>query len=227
MKDLVVLGAGGVSIVRLIENINRAKPQFNFLGFLEKDEKLHGKTILGYPVLGPDELLRTKYQHCAVVNNIVGTTALHEKITNMLKEEYHMKDFPNLIHPSVDTSMVKLGEGNIIYGNVDMDVESSLGNFNIIYYGSVIGHETQVGDYNLIAQKAMIGARCTVGNGNLIANSVSISLGLKIGNYNKIGVGSVVIENLTDDQSVLGNPAIDSLAVLVEYKKSKRKWSKH
>ena len=38
VKDLIVVGSGGVDIIKLIEDINSEKRIYNFLGFLEKDE---------------------------------------------------------------------------------------------------------------------------------------------------------------------------------------------
>ncbi len=57
VKDLVVVGSGGLDIVRLIEDINADKETYNFLGFLEEDESKIGTEILGHPVLGNDDLL--------------------------------------------------------------------------------------------------------------------------------------------------------------------------
>ena len=57
LKDIVVVGSGGLDIVRLIEDINADKPTYNFIGFLEEDASKIGTEILGYPVLGNDDLL--------------------------------------------------------------------------------------------------------------------------------------------------------------------------
>ncbi len=48
MKPLVIVGAGGLGreVAWLVEDINRRKPEWNFLGFL--DDGVQGKTVEGY-----------------------------------------------------------------------------------------------------------------------------------------------------------------------------------
>ncbi len=115
VKDLVVIGSGGLDIVRLIEDINAEKRTYNFLGFLERDEEKIGKEVMGYPILGNDDLLLDKFSKCAVVNNVIATTGYHEKVCQNLTEKYKISDFPNLVHPTSHSKYIEMGEGNIIY----------------------------------------------------------------------------------------------------------------
>lgn len=221
MKDLVVLGSGGIDIVQLIEDINANKPTYNFLGFLEKDENLIGKEILGYPILGNDDLLFSKFSKCAVVNNVMHTPQLHENVTKKLHEYYKIFDTPSLIHPTVNRNHVDIGEGNIIFSNCKLCSAVKIGDFNI-FYTVVVNHETVIGNYNLIST-SVIGSRCKIGDYNLLGNGSTIANTAKIGNCNNIGVGSVVMRNIGDNQNVLGYPAIDQLEFIRKYMvKSKR-----
>ena len=207
VKDLVIVGSGGIDIVRLIENINADKPTFNLIGFLEKDQTKIGTEILGYPVLGDDDLLLTRFSRCAVVNNVMHTPRIHEKITKKLISVYHIHELPNIISPTINTRSVEFGVGNIIYKGNGLSACVKLGNFNILY-AAQIGHETTIGDYNLIA-RAGIGSRCRIGSYNLIGTSVTLANSLRMGNDNEIGVGSVVIKNLKDNHHLMGYPAIE------------------
>ena len=98
----------------------------------------------------------------------------------------------------------------------------SIGNGNILYPNSALGHEAYIGDSNLIAINVTIGARTKVLNRNLFGNSSTLSLGLSVGNDNNIGVGAVVISNVNDGESLLGNPARDSVQVIKELIKNNR-----
>src|ERR1700757_549255 len=55
MQDLVILGAGGASreIAEAVEEINRGRPTWNLLGFLDDDPAKIGRVINGVRVLGP------------------------------------------------------------------------------------------------------------------------------------------------------------------------------
>lgn len=207
VKDLVVLGTGGVDIVQLIEAVNADKKTYNFIGFLEKDESKIGTEVLGYPVLGNDDLLKNELSKCAVVNNVMHTPVLHQRITERLHNDYKIFDTPNLIHPNVDLNRVELGEGNIIFSNCKLCSAVKIGDFNI-FYTVIVNHETVIGDYNLIAT-VTIGSRCRIGNYNLIGNGSTIANTAKIGNGNNIAVGSVVLRNIGDNQNVMGYPAMD------------------
>ena len=207
VKDLVVVGSGGVNIVRLIEDINAEKKTYNFIGFLEKDESKHGNEVLGYPILGGDNLLLDKFSHCAVVNNVMHTTRVHEKVTNALIKDYHINHFVNLIHPDVDIRNVSFGYGNIIYVNNYFDPYVKIGDFNIMY-GATIGHESTIGNFNLFST-CLIGSRAQMGSYNLIGNNATISNSIRIGDDNEIGVGSVVMRHYQNGNHLLGNPAID------------------
>ena len=207
MKDLVIVGSGGIDIVRLIENINMEKPVFNLIGFLEKDQSKIGNEVLGYPVLGGDELLLTEFSKCAVVNNVMHTPRIHEMVTKKLISEYHITDFPNIISPQISLRSLSLGMGNIIYRDNGLGTSVRIGNFNILY-AAQIGHETSIADYNLIA-RAGIGSRCIIGSYNLIGNSVTLANSLKMGDDNEVGVGSVVIRNIKNGHHLMGYPAIE------------------
>jgi UDP-3-O-[3-hydroxymyristoyl] glucosamine N-acyltransferase len=211
MIDLVVLGSGNADIIRLIENINENKKQYNFVGFLEKDISLINTEVLGYPIIGTDDLLLGKLSNCAVINNIMGSTQLHKIIAENIYRKYYITNIPNLVHPNVSIKYAIIGKGNIFYNNVGIAPKVKIGDFNIIYPSTNIGHETVIGNYNLFALNVNIGARCKIGDKNLFGNSSTLSLGLKVNNDNSIGVGSVVIKNIDSDKSLLGNPAIDSL----------------
>lgn len=222
MTDLVVLGSGNADIVSLIEDINADNRQYNFLGFLEKDIKLINKEVLGYPILGSDDMLLDKLSNCAVVNNIIGTTQLHKNISENIFKRYLISNTPSLIHPMVSLKYVTVGKGNIIYKNVSIATKVTIGDFNIIYPGTNIGHETIFGDYNLLALNVVIGARCKIGDKNLFGNSSTLSLGLRVNDDNSIGVGSVVIKDIASGKSLLGNPAIDSFELLKSHIKNNR-----
>lgn len=215
MKDLIVMGSGGIDIVQLIEDINADKLTYNFLGFLEKDESKVGSEVLGYPVLGTDDLLRFEFSKCAVVNNVMHTPQIHKNVTQRLHEDYKIFDTPSLIHPNVNTRHVDIGIGNIIFANCKLCSAVKIGNFNI-FYTVVVNHETIIGDYNLIATST-IGSRCKIGNYNLLGNGSVIANTAKIGNNNNIGVGSVVMKNIPDNQKVMGYPAVDQLEFMRTY----------
>lgn len=220
MEDLVVLGSGNADIVRLIEDINADKNQYNFIGFLEKDKELINKEVLGYPILGTDDMLLDKLSHCAVVNNIIGTTQLHQAISEKICHKYHISKIPSLVHPTVSLKYASVANGNIIYSNVSIATNVKIGDFNIIYPGANIGHETTLGSFNLLALNVVIGARCKIGDKNLFGNSSTLSLGLNVKNDNIIGVGSVVMKDIDSGKSLLGNPSIDSFYFLKSYIKS-------
>ena len=98
----------------------------------------------------------------------------------------------------------------------------SIGDFNIIYPGTNIGHETSIGDFNLLALNVVIGARCTIGSRNLFGNSSTLSLGLSMANDNSVGVGSVIIKSIESGNSLLGNPAMDSISLFKSLIKDKK-----
>lgn len=220
MIDLVVLGSGNADIVRLIEDINSEKKQYNFLGFLEEDPTLIGNNILGYEIIGNDDLLKTKFSQCAVVNNVMFNTIIHKKVFEKIKR-YKISKTPSLIHPSVTYKYSTIGLGNIVYENVNIATGVNIGHSNILYPGTNLGHECIIGNYNLLALNSIIGARTIIGNENVFGNSSTISLGLKIGDNNMIGVGSTVIKNVSNKESLLGNPAIDSIKVIKQLIKNK------
>ncbi len=220
MKDLVVVGSGGINIVRLIEEINAEKKIYNFLGFLEKDKTKHGNVILGYPVLGSDDLLIDKLKNCVVINNVMANPRIHEIVTKNLINAYHIKEFPNLVHPSVNLSHSTIGVGNIIYPHTVIEPMACIGDFNILF-NAYVAHETVVGDYNLMAS-SFVGSRTTIGSYNMFGNRCSVHNLCKVGDDNVIGVGSVVMKSIGSGKHLLGNPAME-MGEFIHYFMRKKK----
>ena len=70
-----------------------------------------------------------------------------------------------------------------------------------------IAHNVIVGENSEVIAHAMIGGSVEIGSGAWISPSASVKDGLKIGKESLVGLGAVVVKNVPDGTTVVGNPA--------------------
>lgn len=207
MKDIVIIGAGGFGreVAWLIEDINKVNHEWNIVGFVDDNAKLHGKKINGYKIIGGIELLKNMEE--VYVSFGLGSPKIKEFILNRLKEFNNIK-FTNLIHPSVIIAPYsELGEGNIICANNILSVNSKILNNVTVNLGCTIGHDVVLEDFVTVSPGVNLSGFVTVKKGADVGTGSSVVQGLTIGENTVIGAGAVVVNNLPESCTAVGAPA--------------------
>jgi sugar O-acyltransferase (sialic acid O-acetyltransferase NeuD family) len=206
MKDIVIIGAGGVGreVALIIEQINKENPTWNLLGFLDDNPKVQNTYINGYKVLGgigQIEQFKDVQAVCAIASYKVKS-----KIINSLTE-LNIR-FPKIIHQSVHIPQYSsVGEGTIIYPGVIMTTNIEVGNHVIISPGCGIGHESIIEDFCSILWNVNISGNVRIGTGCMIGTGATVIQNIKVGRETTIGAGAVVVKNLPENCTAVGVPA--------------------
>lgn len=117
--------------------------------------------------------------------------------------------FISLIHPSARIAIdASLGKGVIIMKRVDIGSYSKIGNYAFIQADAVIGHDATIGDFTRIDCKVVCVGGVIVKEYVTIHTSAVISHGVTVGSKAVVGALSLVIRNVKDETTVVGNPAI-------------------
>lgn len=208
MKRTVIVGAGGMALETawLIERINRKKPQFQIVGYVDDNPNAATESTMRYPYLGTTEALLNEDTETNVVIAI-GKPAARVSISEKLRENKHLF-FPNIICDSVfiDTTN-QIGSGNIIFSHVKITVDIVIGDFNIIGFHTTIGHGTKIESYNSFYPNATISGNCVIGNQNEFGTGSNIIQNIHLTHKVIIGAGTVVIRNPNSDSTIVGSPA--------------------
>lgn len=210
MKDIVIIGAGGMAreVAWLVKEINLAQgATWNLLGFVDANRASKGQIGGEYPVVGDDDWLLKTEKPLAVVIGI-GNPKLIHKISGMLAHKKNL-EFPNLIHPTViwDRETIIMGQGNLLCAGAILTTAIQLGSFNILNFGSSYGHDAVIGNCCVInpgvnvSGKVHIGDRCLVGVGSVILENRIVQ------NDTVIGAGAVVTKDVAAYATVVGVPA--------------------
>lgn len=207
MKQILIYGAGFFDVMKLLEAINRSRPTWTILGFLDDTPELQGRSIHGYPVLGGRDLLPeyADRQDVYVFNNVNGSRAGARHVADLLKS-YDCR-IPNLIHPSIDLNYVQLGFGCIIPEGCVLGADVTMGDFVTLRYGCVISHEVTIGDFVLLGPGATVGSRVCLKNGSLIGAGATVLVGNTVGEFGIVGGGAVVTAPVAPGATVAGVPA--------------------
>ena len=206
MKKKILIftaGSAGRELFKLIQEINMKKNQWEVIGYVDIDLKKRGKFIdkkkVYHKINKPYK--ENIYAICGIMD-----PATRKKIYNqeILKNNYKI---PNLIHPSIIVpGSIKLGIGNIIFGNVHISYDVKIKNYCLISNFCDIGHNLSLGDHTTIMPSVSLGGNCIIKKETLIRSGALIHPNIKIGSNCKIGMGSLVIKDVKNNSSVVNYP---------------------
>lgn len=204
---LAIWGAGGHAKV-VAEAVRRAGV-WEVAGFLDdQTPERAGEAFAGSVILGGRSALAALRE--------AGVTALHlafghNEARQTLGAELAAAGFqlPVVTDPSaVVASSARLGDGCFIGPGAIVNADARLGRHVIVNSGVIVEHDTVVDDAVHLAPRAclaghvQIGALSFVGAGSVVRDRV------RIGRACTVGMGSIVVRDLSDDTLAYGCPAV-------------------
>lgn len=203
-KELLIIGAGSVG-GHLAINISDYDNDYKILGFLDDNEKKIGKEFVGFPVLGNIDSISDFDKSVHIVVGIAFPFIKSKIIKNLKMKGYH--NYPSFISKRAWISdLVKIGEGCIIYPGTFVNYNSIVNNFVVMNMNCALGHDCTLKDYVSLAPGVSLGGNIDIGPLTEIGIGVQSLQGINIGKWCTIGAGTVIIKDVPDGATIVGNP---------------------
>lgn len=214
MKDLVIIGAGGLGreIYMHVENIKKmvAKsdesyqyPLWNVVGFIDDNVT---QMDAPYKYLGnlDDFLTMEPKPHFFVA---IANSAARQRIAQRCVEAGCQPG--SIIYPSalIDETAV-IGDGCYIGDRCGISVNVKIGNFNIMQHHCGFGHDVVVGDFNSFMGETLIGGETTIGNNNYFGLRCTVINRINITDRCTFGACACVVKDAVQPGTYAGVPAV-------------------
>jgi sugar O-acyltransferase (sialic acid O-acetyltransferase NeuD family) len=210
-RRIVVVGAGGFAreVAWLIEDINRAKPSYEFLGFVVSDLSKLGEHDSRGRVLGDYSWLEENRGGVDALALGIGSPASRERVASEMLERLPWLEWPALIHPTVllDCTSARIGRGVILCAGVIGTVNLVLEPFSAVNLACTIGHESRIGAYGVLNPTVNISGGVEMGERVLVGTGAQILQYIRIGHGATVGAGAVVTKDVPAGETVVGIPA--------------------
>jgi sugar O-acyltransferase (sialic acid O-acetyltransferase NeuD family) len=208
MQDLTILGASGtgLDIAEAVEDINTLAPRWRIRGFLDDNPALQGTSFGGYPVLGG--LARAHDLPGEFVLAIASTKARGLRAELLARLEIEAERFATVLHPTVSLSpRSSVGPGGVILHHAVVGPNVVIGAHVLICAHATIGHDGRLGDHVVLAPAVGLSGAVEVGTAAYLGSGARVREKTRIGARALVGIGAVVLRDVGDNATVLGNPA--------------------
>lgn len=203
MKDkAIIVGAGTYGQVYA----EYLKEKYEILGFIDDDTNLHNTEINGIKVLGNFNYLIVNLHKetnvfIPIGNNKVRVDLLNKVIASGFKT-------PNFIHKNTWIhSSVKIGKCVYILPGTQIMPLTEIKDFVLISMGVNIAHHTVIEQGCFFSQGSNIGASIKFRENVFCGIGSTVMTGVNtVGKGSLIGAGAVIIKDVPDDATVVGNP---------------------
>lgn len=205
-RPVIVIGAGGHGKVVAATLLAMGE---DVLGFADGAPVLVGKSVLGLPVLGGDEIVHGRGPEAvrlAMGIGSVGSTALRRRLFDAFVSAGF--EFVGLLHPLAVTAPGLIrGEGAQVMAGAVLQPDVWLGRNAVVNTGACVDHDCRLGDHCHIAPGAVLCGGVNVGAGAHVGSGATLLQGIEIGAEAVIGAGAVVLGSVPIGAVVVGNPA--------------------
>ncbi len=135
----------------------------------------------------------------------IGVNATRKKVADRFCERV---TFGKAIHSTAFISKrATIGEGTVVMASATVNADVKVGRHCILNTSCSIDHDCVLGDFVHISPGAALSGDVHVGEGTHIGTGASTIQGVRIGKWCNIGVGAVVVRDIPDYATAVGNPA--------------------
>jgi sugar O-acyltransferase (sialic acid O-acetyltransferase NeuD family) len=209
-RDLVIVGAGGFGreTAAAVEAVNRHRPTFRLLGFLDDDPALHSRPVGGTTVLGGLDRLDELSETTAVVVCLGTPRDISRRERAVDRLNLPAQRYATVVHPSAAVSPdCRLGPGCVILAHTTLTTAVVLGAHVAVMPQTVLTHDDVVEEFVTIASGVRLGGSVHVGRGAYLGAGALIRESVKVGAGALVGMGSVVLQDVPPGQTWVGSPA--------------------
>lgn len=200
-KEAIIIGAGTYGQVYA----EYLKEEYEILAFYDDDENIIQSTINNILVAGKVKEAFDLDKNIAVFVPI-GNNAVRVKIL----KEFENKGFsiPSFIHPeAIVHDSVSIGKAVYILPGTNIMPLSKIGGYCMISVNTIVSHHTTLGEGVFLSFGVNIGASLLLEDLTYVGIGATVMTGVKtVGKDSLIGAGSVIIRDVPDGATVVGNP---------------------
>lgn len=204
--NLAIYGAGGLGrdVLILANQINDCRQLWGEIFFVDDTKNcgcFQGKRVLTFQQ-AEAELKKEETEFVIALGEPLYRKILREKLNDVGFR------LATLVHPSVFLpSDSRIGEGCVVCNNTYISSNVILKENNIIQPFVYIGHDSMIQKDCVLSSFACVSGGCHIGKTSYIGIHASVRELVCVGNQTIIGMGSVVIKDVTNNVVVGGNPA--------------------
>lgn len=207
-KRVIGLGAGGHA--KVVIEILQADSGVELCGLLDSNLDLTGKSILGVPVLGGDEMLSEivtgGVTHFFVGVAGAGNTGPRRRLYELALER-RLKPVNAVHKQAVISPSCVIGPGATIMAGAVVNACAVLGANVIINTGAIVEHDCVLQDHVHVATGARLAGAVRAESGAHIGAGATVRQAVTIGEGAVVGAGAVVVKNVLAHAVVAGVPA--------------------
>lgn len=203
--DIVIFGTGGHAreMHDLVLAINKQEPVFNFIGFL--DQSNNSQIYGAEQILGNHTWLRDNPSVHVVI--AIGSSASRSRVSKLIRSVCK-NEFQTLIHPTANIGEnCEIGAGSMIGAGAVLTCGVSLGEHVIVNVRASLSHEVILENFVTIGPNVTLCGAVSVAEGSDIGAGATVIQQKNIGGWSIVGAGTVVINNIDNNVTVVGNPA--------------------
>jgi sugar O-acyltransferase (sialic acid O-acetyltransferase NeuD family) len=207
VRDLVILGGGGFAreVWWLSEEVNRERPEWNVLGFIDEDSGTAGALLCDRQVLGDfgwfEDRSNPPYVVCGVGSNRTRRRFVNRSRALGLR-------FATLVHPTVQRSrFVEVGEGSVLCAGVILTTQIRIGDHVNLNLDCTVGHDAVIEDFCNLSPGVHISGAVHLEPGVDIGTGAVILPGVRVGRDSVLGAGAVVRSDVPARSLAVGVPA--------------------
>jgi sugar O-acyltransferase (sialic acid O-acetyltransferase NeuD family) len=204
VRDIALVVAGASTLPRIVIDACAAAghPVAGLVEVGDETDRLKTST----PVLGGEELLSDP-AFLARHDIFVGITDGRRRAISEAVEAGGGR-IATVIHPAaIISASARIGAGTLISAGVVVQMDAVVGRYCTLNTACTVDHDNVLEDGVNIAPGAHLAGGVRVGDGAFIGIGATIKGWLRVGARATVGAGAVVLREVPDGVTVVGNPA--------------------
>jgi sugar O-acyltransferase (sialic acid O-acetyltransferase NeuD family) len=197
-EHIVIVGAGG--------HAKAAIGAAQLAGYVvervyDDDPMKWGKTVLGVPIEGPIEHVRSMggMRILVAVGDAASRKLLAARLALPCVTVVHPRAF---IHPSVS-----LGQGTIVFAGAVIQPDVRIGAHAIINANATVSYDCVVEDFAHLSPGVDLAGGVRIETGAFLGTGAVVLRNIRVGEWTSVGAGSVVVGDLPAYVLAAGSPA--------------------